>query len=635
MDTTVRTPQVLAVAAVVWLLIDLVRVWAPSLITIFGQAATTPAELMGAYALGCVVVAVVPLVLVRRGRLSVPTAVLTVVLLAAVCRGVLQATDGGLPQLAASSVGVAAAVAALCLSAPVLAQAVVPGLVAGIAAAAVSHSFLGTYGAVWRADVWAVVWLVVQLAALAVGLRTTLLAARDRTTPRPELPRALAAGVLPALLLAGVTIGNPARALVAGELVGPSLLGLGAVAAVAAALHLRAGRVVTAVAGAVLVGAVALVLLPAQTSTWSLLAYLAGLPALAVVLTGLRPRRALAPGSGPGPVGSAVGGLATFGGAILWVVLLFVYYAGYDLGYRADVVLVLLALVVALLGALGARQAPRAGTVRLPAWVGAAVVAALAPLGTVATVQPVDWAGEEHEGLRVLAYNVRMGYGMDGTFDARGVAELIAAEDPDVVLLSEVDRAWLLNGGQDQLTILSRLLGLPAHFGPAADPVWGDAVLTDLPVRWGASVPLPSFGAVTGAQALLAHVAAEGREWTVISTHIQPHGGEHGSLEQAQVLAELAAEQSAPVVLGGDLNLEPSDPGWDALLAGGLTDALAGARPLLTSPADAPTSQIDHVLVSAGVGSAEAHTVPSELSDHLAVVVTLQPGAVTARAGES
>lgn len=622
-----RISRILAVATLVWVLVDVVRVWAPSLITLVGQAASTPAELMGAYALGCVVVAVLPLLLVRRGVLSVPTAVLALVVLAAVCRAVLQATDGGLPQVAASSLGVAAAVAALCLVAAVLAEAVVPGLLGGITVAAVSHAFLGTYGAVWREDVWGIVWLVAQLAALAVGLRNSLLAARERRAPRAVLPNALAVAVLPALLLAGVTVGNPARALVAGELLGPPLLGLAGVGAVLCALLVRPDRVVTAAAGAVLVAAVALVLLPAQTSTWSMLAYLTGLPALAVVLTGLRARRARIPGRGPGQGDSAVGSLAVFGGAIAWVVLLFVYYAGYDLGYRADVVLVVLAVLLGLLGTLGARRdRERRDPKRAPVWLAVAVLAALAPFGAAATVQPVSWDAEEHEGLRVLAYNVRMGYGMDGTFDARGVAELIAAEDPDVVLLSEVDRAWLLNGGQDQLTILSRLLDLPAHFGPAADPVWGDAILTDLPVRWGEPVPLPSFGAVTGAQALPAHVSADGRQWTVISTHIQPHPDPgDGSLAQAEVLADLVGEQSAPVVLGGDLNLEPGDPSWDVLLATGLTDSLAEARPLPTSPADAPDIQIDHVLVSADVTGSDAHAVPSELSDHLAVVVTLTP----------
>src|SRR5699024_2973411 len=196
----------------------------------------------------------------------------------------------------------------------------------------------------------------------------------DLQSRRSELPNALWVVEMMALLLAGVTVGNPARALVAGELLGPPLLGLAAVAAVLCALHVRTGRVLTAIAGAVLTGAVAVVLLPAQTSTWSLLAYLTGLPALAVVLTGLRPRRALTPGRELRPGSSAVGSLAVFGGAVAWVVLLFVYYAGYDLGYRADVVLVALAVLLGLLGTLGARgDRGRWGPKRSPVWMAVGV----------------------------------------------------------------------------------------------------------------------------------------------------------------------------------------------------------------------------------------------------------------------
>lgn len=627
MHRSATPSRVLAIAAGVWLLIDLARVWAPSLITIVGQAASTPPELMGAYAIGCVALAGLPLVLVRRGTISVPTAILAVVVLAALGRGVLQMSDGGLPQLAAASAGLAAAIAALCLIAPVLADAAVPGLIAGIAVAASSHVSLGTYGAVWREDVWGLAMLAVQLALVAVGLRTALLAARSRTDRPPVLPRALAVTLFPALLLAGVTVGNPARASVVATWAGPAVVALAGVAAVACAISPRPGRLQAALAGAALTGAVAAILLPAQSSGWALLAFAAGLPALAVVLNGTRPLPAV---TDQRDSGSAVAGrFSLYTSALVWVVGLFVYYAGYDLGYRADAVLVLLAAALALLGVLGAGRTAGEGLHARPrrrraAWAVAALAAVAAAFAPLLTVTPVTWATDEHDGLRVLAYNVRMGYGTGGTFDARGVAEVIAAEDPDVVLLSEVDRAWLLNGGQDQLAILSRLLGLPAHFGPAADPVWGDAILTDLPVRWEESVPLPAFGAVTGAQALPARVAFGGQEWTVISTHIQPHSGAgDGSLEQAQVLADLVGEYSEPVVLGGDLNLEPGDPSWDALLAGGLTDALADARPLPTSPADAPATQIDHVLVSPGAGAADVHTTGGELSDHLAVVVTL------------
>ncbi len=232
----------------------------------------------------------------------------------------------------------------------------------------------------------------------------------------------------------------------------------------------------------------------------------------------------------------------------------------------------------------------------------ALLLAGLGPPLTTPEVAPrPDGPSDGHDGLRVMAWNLRMGYGMDGTFEPQAVAELIAGQQPDVVLLSEIDRAWLLNGGQDQLAILARLLGMEAHFGPAADPVWGDAILTDLPVSDIDAHPLNSYDAVTGAQALALTVELDGTAYDVVSTHVQPHGGSgDGSLEQARDLARFTAERGAsghPVVMGGDFNLQPGDDSWKALIRSGLSDALSAARPLPTSPADDPEEQIDHVFL--------------------------------------
>ncbi|WP_235739147.1 endonuclease/exonuclease/phosphatase family protein [Nocardioides alcanivorans] len=241
------------------------------------------------------------------------------------------------------------------------------------------------------------------------------------------------------------------------------------------------------------------------------------------------------------------------------------------------------------------------------------------------TVEAVD----RNPGLTVMAWNLRMGYGTDGRFRVEEVAELIAEEAPDVVLLSEVDRGWLLNGGQDQLKILARLLDMEAHFGPAADPVWGDAILTAEPVRW-ETQPLPDFGAVTGAQIMAATVTKGGQEYDVLSTHLQPagHGPDQGRLLQAQRIADFAQEritEGRPLILGGDFNLSPGTESWLALLDAGLDDGLADARPLFTSPADAPEEQIDHLFVSRGTWVTAAWAVSTQLSDHFPVLITVAP----------
>ena len=196
-----------------------------------------------------------------------------------------------------------------------------------------------------------------------------------------------------------------------------------------------------------------------------------------------------------------------------------------------------------------------------------------------------------------------------------------------MVLLSEVDRGWLLNGGQDQLRVLARLLDLHAAFGPAADQVWGDAILSRAPLRGADSHAFASYGAVTGAQALTATFTWHGRAVTVVSTHLQPGAqGTDDTVRQAGDLAGLmtaAARGDEVVVAGGDLNTTPGSAAWKELLGTGFTDSLAAARPLLTAPADDPDEQIDHLFTSPGVTASGPRAIRTQLSDHLPVVVDL------------
>ncbi|MFG1954611.1 endonuclease/exonuclease/phosphatase family protein [Micromonospora sp. NPDC048830] len=78
-----------------------------------------------------------------------------------------------------------------------------------------------------------------------------------------------------------------------------------------------------------------------------------------------------------------------------------------------------------------------------------------------------------------------------------------------------------------------------------------------------------------------------------------------------------------PLVVAGDLNTEPGAPAYAEFTRAGLVDALAGARPLPTSPADDPRAQIDHVLVTPGTAVSGPGAPRSTASDHLPVAVTV------------
>ena len=607
------------IAGGLWLVLDVLRMWTPSLITIFGRAAETPPELIGAFALACGAAPLLLLLLLPRTGSTTRIALVSLV----VARVCLLATDGDRPQLVVASVGTVAGLWWLALACGRHARQLVPGVAWGLLLATTAHAALGTYGAVWRRDVFGVLETVV-----VVGVAITALVLSRGAGPDEAPGRRAAWLVLPVLLLCGVVFANAGRAwAMAGT---PGLVACVAGAALAVAVSevsVTRGRAV--VAAVALVGLTAFgTLVPvtydglAPTLAWpETLVFLLGTPAALVVLG-----RAVAPGDRGGP-------LAVAGGSVLWVVLLFVYYAGYDLGYRADVVLVGVAVVVSLVALTGPQSRPSASPAypaRPRLLVGVAAGALLlASLGPLVTLRPV---GEHHQAgdrLRVVAYNLRMGYGIDGRFDQHAVAELLGRQHADVILLSEIDRGWLLNGGQDQLRIVARLLDMEAAFGPAADQVWGDAILSRAPLQDVRSHPLDRDGAVTGAQALTAKLTWRGQPVTVISTHLQPGAdGTDDTVSQASELADLmttAYDGGGVVVAGGDLNTTPGSKAWQTLLDTGFTDTLADARPLLTASADHPDEEIDHVFASPGVTAMDPRAIDVQLSDHLPVVVDLVP----------
>lgn len=134
------------------------------------------------------------------------------------------------------------------------------------------------------------------------------------------------------------------------------------------------------------------------------------------------------------------------------------------------------------------------------------------------------------------------------------------------------------------------------------------------------------FDAETGAGMTMATVEWNGEPVQLLSTHLQPDSdGPDPTLRQAEILSERmsALASAGPLIAGGDLNTEPGTPGWDALLAAGVDDALAPIRPALTSSADDPRKEIDHVFVS-GLRVTDARVVTSLLSDHFMITITVE-----------
>ncbi|MFD6696501.1 endonuclease/exonuclease/phosphatase family protein [Micromonospora aurantiaca (nom. illeg.)] len=669
-----RHLSILTLALGIAVLLDVLRVWLPSVITLFGRAAETPAELLGAFALGWFLLALAAPTLVRRvGAAPVGLAAAGVL---AVARLALTAQPGGPAQLWLACAGLFAGLvwlAAVAASVP----RPVAGLALGLAGNAVGHALLGTEDLVWRGGVLA--WslsalLVLAFLAASAAVRRERAAARvrgdaartaapatdaadgdaGRRVPTPGRRAWLLCG--PTLLLAGQVALAPALWSAAAGTGSPDFPGLvrpgngalpGALAVLlflAAALFRAPARVARVLWPlALLAGSVLFVtglLVPAYLLTAAGLGGCLALtdttddgPAAADGRGAAEPRAAATDerGADGGRAGARRGRAAVLG-MLVFAVATVAYYAAYDLGYPNGWAPVATAVLVALVAATAPLRpgptpsgAASAGPA-LPATVRVAALAGLTALAGLAAVLHVPPAQARTTttpaAVRVAAYNIRMGFGLDGRLDVDAVARELRGAD--VVLLSEVDRGWWLNGGHDTLALVAGRLGMPYVFAPAADPVWGDAVLSRFPMRSGQTRRLTAHGAPTGAQALGVTLDLGGRELAVVATHLQPPPG-RDPVEQAGEVAAFAGRYAngRPLVLGGDLNTEPGDPAFAEFTRSGLVDALAAARPLRTSPADDPRTQIDHVFVSPGLTATEVRAPRTEASDHLPVTLTV------------
>ncbi|GIJ44027.1 hypothetical protein Val02_09130 [Virgisporangium aliadipatigenens] len=612
-------------------LIDVLRVWLPSVITIFGAAGSTPAELMGGFALLWFLVpfAVVP----AWGRLSTPgkhTLTGAAALGLGGCRFALTFVHGGQSQLYVASAGL------LCGLVWLAAQAIdgvapVPAVPAGAVLAGVQHLLLGTVDLTWRGTWWA---------AAVAGLEV-LLFLSFAFRPPWNLSSGAAPGwslVGPTFLLTGMALLSPAAftaelSYLAGGLP-RDVSGTGVAEPVSLWLWpLFAVPVVAFWRGATRLnnllpepGVVAGVLLVLGVGLYMYVPThgygpLARVVAICCAAWGLGRCLSVAAWGTRHP--AARTGTAALGGMLLFAAATVAYYAAYDIGYPNRWVPVAVAGYVALRALRFAGKGDhvderdlRWSSALLPAFVGILVFLAGSP--------PAPVERPDARSLRLVAYNIRMGFGLDGTFDPDAVVRAVRRERPDVVVLSEVDRAWLLNGGHDTLAVLARRLGMRYSFAPAADPVWGDAVLTDLLVAARESVRLSPDGAPTGAQALGVVVRVGGREIAVVATHIQPPPG-RPPLVQVREISEFATRFGGdrPTVIAGDLNIHPGDESMRAFAENGYGDSLAAFRPLRTFSADRPTEEIDHVLARGGLTASEPSVGTTTASDHAPIAVTL------------
>lgn len=235
--------------------------------------------------------------------------------------------------------------------------------------------------------------------------------------------------------------------------------------------------------------------------------------------------------------------------------------------------------------------------------------------------------------LRVVTFNIRHGRGRSGV-DLRRTAATLAALDADVICLQEVDRHYSERSGwADQAADLAAALGMTAVYGvalrraavePGGRPrEYGNAILSRTAVGRHRVVALPGRPRSEPRSVVIASLA-DGLH--VACAHLQ-HDSAAARVEQIAVLVG-ALGSDGPVVLAGDLNASPDAPEL-AVLRERLVDCWhrVGRGRGATFPSRFPVRRIDYVFASAELRPVAADVVPTDASDHRALVVDLERSA--------
>lgn len=503
------------------------------------------------------------------------------------------------------------------------------GVVAGVGLAAALRVALGSRDLIWidHPGALAVVLAAAAWFALLLGLRSRRPVELLGRSPRASLPLIALA---PAILLEAFVLTNlgwVAPVLDRGWLGASTTIGIGAAAGVAAAAwSARAPGRATPWVGLVGIAAVlALAGAPSAPSPWWGLAVIVAQAGLGVVLTAMS------------SWGTRTGGTAAVGRAVaLAPVLLLAAVVALDgrglLGVtlRPSTVValagILLLVASVLLVRLPAPESHHPGWRHVPSLAAVFVLPAallLAGLPILARSGGGAHVGDVRE-LRVITYNVALGFTDGGALNLDEVAAVLAAGRPDVVALQEVPRGFLPAAGIDMIGWLQHTLDLPhVAFQPASPgSLHGNAVLSRYPIRSVRARTFARSGTALPRGAISAEIDVPvGASVHVISAHLPPGGTTQERRAQVRTIVGLWGERPR-TVLALDANARPDSLVLAELAAAGFVVPESDEA---TFPSRRPAVRIDFVLHSDDLDALEVRTLSSRASDHLPVLTVLRP----------
>ncbi|MFV1979657.1 MAG: endonuclease/exonuclease/phosphatase family protein [Rhodothermia bacterium] len=197
--------------------------------------------------------------------------------------------------------------------------------------------------------------------------------------------------------------------------------------------------------------------------------------------------------------------------------------------------------------------------------------------------------------LRILAYNIHAGVGMDKEIDLERLAALIRAVNPDLVALQEVDSVTSRTNSVDQAAELGRLTGLESVFGrfmPYQGGAYGMALLSRWPIVESQNLRLPDGAEPRTALTAIVRSPATGQILRFAGIHFYKTDEER--MAQVEQLEAFLRADEVPTILAGDFNSTPDSEVMNHLAES--WTVIEKGDEHLTFPSYAPDREIDFVL---------------------------------------
>jgi endonuclease/exonuclease/phosphatase family metal-dependent hydrolase len=305
-------------------------------------------------------------------------------------------------------------------------------------------------------------------------------------------------------------------------------------------------------------------------------------------------------------------------GWVLFVGGAFVHYAYFG---NLEVVWLLTAVVVLAVLLVPPSPLPR----WRPALAGLVAAIAIAAPAVSLLLTPVPSTTPASLSFTVMTYNVHQGFDAFDVADLAGTADAIAKEGPDVLVLQEVVRGWLIDEQHDVLGYLSARLRMPYVFGPNIGDLYGNAILSRYPIT---EVRRVHYAKEPGLKhqprgAIIARIgdSTTTKRALIAVTHLDENADASAvRMEQIRTLLNEVGTLT-PAIIACDCNARPEAPELKLITDSGFGDlALQSGGGQPTFPAHQPVERIDYIF-GTGVTASQGRVIASTASDHRAVMV--------------